>query len=211
MLEAIGTLSIIGFIIILVINYYNSLDSKKHGNGMYIKHSTRCQDLIYDYNKSLDSGKPIMSAYKLQKELNRIVSDSNERKYIDEFLKSKVEDNQKWMLKRKEFRKTGYKYENDIFEIFNSDRELSREEILMRMPTKYFVNGINNLENIFSIWHQNDLITLCAWNKNKFHVGDTLTDEEYKIIESDLTHTDWLKLNKIILKEHSIEYNEYLY
>jgi hypothetical protein len=210
MLEAIGGLTVFGLIIYLFVMYQTSQDDKKRNREKLVPYSDACQGLIRKYNREISDGKHSMDYYDLTKQLDKILSDPEELREINRRIESSEKRKQEWEIKRKESRKIGYKYEDDIFELFDTDRELSELDILLRLPEKYKVKTQDDFKSLLKIWEENDLVEKCHWNKEKWQIGNTLTSEFTKLFPSDITRNEWLEQHNKTLKENSKEYDEYL-
>ena len=95
-------------------------------------------------------------------------------------------------LKSKKNRKFGYKYDDYIFSIFNTDKYLTENDLILRMGQKSLSNK-NEIKKLINIWEEHSL--LCRSDNNRYYIGSILTNEYYKLTESDLTWDEWLKIN----------------
>ncbi|OYQ36063.1 hypothetical protein CHU92_10360 [Flavobacterium cyanobacteriorum] len=130
MLEAIGGMTVFGIIVIIVLKYHTVREDKKFYRENYSKYSPQCQYLLYEYNQAKKNKKPFITSKQLIKEMDRILSSHSERKIIDEAIRNEKIRKHILEMKMKEYRKIGYKYEEDIFSIFNNKNNISTEYLL---------------------------------------------------------------------------------
>lgn len=189
-------------------------EGKRHQEFL-IKNSDTCKELTYKYNNSLDKGKPLMDKNAFQKELIRIVSDPNEEKAIIAKIKRDEESREIFRQRNRDMRKLGYKYEEEIFELFDTRRELDYGQILEGIRKIYKLEIKGNIDQdemlekccradeLFSIWVENYLIQRCEWNTGHFKVGYVLEFETFSIDENDMTREKWLKQKGKSLVDHT--------
>ena len=208
MLESIGFLTVVGVVIYFLINNTDSNAQKKRIEGELIENSYACQSLIREFNKCHSNGKPLMSNELLRKKLREIIKDPQEKQRITENILNKKTQIKKDEEERLRRIKVGYKYDEQIFEIFDNNRELSKTELMQSIKEKFRFNNLEESENLFEIWSKNWLISTCLWNRANWEIGSTL-DRSYDRSTGDITYDVWLKERNIILKPESDEYDEY--
>jgi len=189
-LAAIGMLSILGGLIYLYLQHLSTKENKNNEKSRLIAKNDRCQNLIYEYNSSIRKGRPIMTHRELTKKLHKILDDPLE---VEKAI-SKIEQEENFQKQfdqdRRKERKVGYKYEIEIFEIFDIRKYLSKEEILTGIRLK-FNSDKNRANEIFEIWRSNNLITQFEKN-NLWQVGAILTVEYFNLDKDDWTRIKWL-------------------
>jgi hypothetical protein len=208
LLESIGILSLIfGGIYFLLNNNKNKEYSQRLKNEL-IKNNSSCNNLIFKYNQSIDKGKPIMTYTELMKEIDIIIKDPAERQESINRI-NRIEDNkEKAIQENRENRKIGYKYQIEIFEIFDTNRELSYKELHENVELKFRLDQ-DEATKLLKLWKKNQLINKCYWNSKKWEVGSVLTSDSYSIDKNDMTRNKWLIINNKILDPISFEEEEY--
>lgn len=209
MLEAIGGLSIVAIGVYLVIKYHENKETNKSDRDYLIRHSWACKILIQDYDTSLKKGKPIMTKNELDRKIDEILNNKSEKEEIKKSIKRKEDYENEVERDKRNKRKIGYKYEQDIFNIFFDNRELNKEKLIVGIQNRLNVNDLKQTEDIFGLWLNNNLISNCAWNSEMFEIGSVLTSSYYQIDEDDLIWKDWLSQNNIKLKAKSKELENY--
>jgi hypothetical protein len=195
MLETIGILTLIALVFYIAMQYQNQSDIKKSDRQQLINDSRKCQSLIYNYNRSIESNKPLMRYEQLQEELDKIINNPVEIKEIENLRKLQQQSKIKDAIRLKEYRKIGYQYEKDIFEIFDTNEILTYSKIKFLLQDKYFEKPSTEIDLIFSIWEQNYLVQKCYGELDTWEIGFILTSDIHKLIPTDLTWEEWLKLN----------------
>jgi len=207
-LEAIGAISLI----LLGLYFFMQNDLQKAQRDKKIsefaKYSWTAKILIRDYYKSVNNGNPIMSKNEYNKTLNKILNNPLEIKLVNESIKKSTESENRTKEENKIKRKVGFKYDVEIFEIFDLNRELPLAELLEKMEYKLNKNE-NQSNEILNIWIENSLITKCPWDNNLYKVGDVLINDYYKLDENDITRKKWLKTNNKTLNPESLESIKY--
>lgn len=191
----IGVMSVIALAFYLYLRRLSNNERKKEENRTLARFSNKGEEVL----------KKELSEFEFDKELKKVFRDSKEK----EAAINKKREYDEWHLayqlaneqKQKENRKFGYKYENDIFEIFNIDDELSTMEIIIRISDHYNIHT-SEAEDILELWHRNSLLSYSRKN-DIYSIGLILTSEYFSLTESDLTRSKWLKINN---KE--LEYEE---
>jgi len=191
----IGVMSVIALAFYLYLRRLSNNERKKEENRTLARFSNKGEEVL----------KKELSEFEFDKELKKVFRDSKEK----EAAINKKREYDEWHLayqlaneqKQKENRKFGYKYENDIFEIFNIDDELSTMEIIIRISDHYNIHT-SEAEDILELWHRNSLLSYSRKN-DIYSIGIILTSEYFSLTESDLTRSKWLKINN---KE--LEYEE---
>ena len=203
-LESIGAISLI----LLGLYFFMQNDLHKTDRDRKIRefaeHSWTAKILIYDYYKSVNNGNPIMSKSEYNKILSKILNNPIEIKLVNESIKKRNETENRIKEENKIKRKVGYKYDVEIFEIFDLSRELSLSELLKKMEYQLNKNE-NQLNEILNIWIENSLIINCPWDNNLYEVGEVLINDYYKLDENDITRKKWLEINNKTLNPESLE------
>ena len=207
MLEAIGLISIIAVLFFLLNQYHENNNDIKQKRNKLIKNSSNCDKLIYDYEKSLIKGNPIMSRQELDKKIDDILK--VEKEDILERIKNKEKEEIEKKRILRENRKVGYKYELEKIKIFNNNKELSESQLKEGIKKQMNVLDLDKIEEIINIWRDNGLVSECEWNVSKFKIGSILIYDFYKIDQDDITWYEWIKKNRIELKPDSKEYNDF--
>lgn len=208
-IESIGWLTIIFGGVCFVLIYLNRRNKIEHNEGEFIQNNKSCQDLINTYNQSVIDGRPIMSSDELKKKLRKIIKDPQEKQNALDTIKVKYELNKASKQTFRNKRKVGYRYEIDIFEIFGSNRELAKYELLSSIKSRFNIDD-NQANEILKLWRENQLVEICPWNIKNWEIGDVLTHEYYKLDEDDLTRQKWLDQHGVAIKPISKEYRDYL-
>lgn len=207
--ESVGWLALIAGGVYVLLLFMSNKEDYKRERGKLIANNDKCQHLIYTYNKSVTDGKPIMTRDELTKRLNQTLTDPVEENKALEKIKRIKELDERMIQKKRERRKVGYKYEIEIFEIFDTNHELSKQELLSEIKYKFHANDIQ-ADELLKLWKANYLVEICAWNKEKWEIGDTLTYESSNIDETDMTRVKWLEQQGKTLKPESQEYQDYI-
>ncbi|MCK4665013.1 MAG: hypothetical protein KAT68_19240 [Bacteroidales bacterium] len=208
-MESIGMIAILFTGVYLLLRY---LDYKVKSNDVITeleKNNDKCQDLIRRYNRSVIAGSPNMSFRELKKQLRKILRDPKEKQASIENIKRNQENKEKFNQKLRDNRKIGYKYEIEIFEIFDINRELTKKQLLLGIQSKLNVNSVK-AEELLEIWNENSLIEICPWNPKMFEVGIVLNSEQLNLDKNDLTRKKWLNQHKKTLKRQSHDYFAYI-
>lgn len=208
LLESLGGLVLIAGGVYAVVSYSSSKDNSDRLKSELMKNNNSCKNLIYKYNKSVSEGRPIMSHDEFIKELDKIIKNPKEKQQALDEIRFKEEFKEKEIQKQRERRKIGYKYDTEIFEIFDTNRELDYEELIPQIELKFRLDRKEAII-LFELWKKNGLITSCNWNKNKWEVGYTLRFELYSIDKNDLTLDKWLVINNKKLNPMSDEEKRY--
>lgn len=198
-IEAIGWLTIIIGGIFLILRNMSNRERIDHEKSELIANNDHCQDLINKFNHSVISGNPIMTNRELKKKLYQILSDPNEEHEALERIKRKKKYEEELHQEKRLKRKVGYKYEIEIFEIFDVNYEKSKKDLLTAIKTKYNLDTVQANE-LYKLWDSNDLIELCPWNSHNCIIGQTLTTNALIIDNTDLTREKWLQQNGKTLK-----------
>lgn len=191
----IGVMSVIALAFYLYLKRLSNNETKKEENRTLARFSNKGEEVL----------KKELSEFEFDKELKKVFRDSKEkeaainkkREYDERHLAYQLANEQK----QKENRKFGYKYENDIFEIFNIDDELLTMEIIIRISDHYNIHA-SEAEDILELWYRNSLLSYSRKN-DIYSIDLILTSEYFSLTESDLTRSKWLKINN---KE--LEYEE---
>jgi len=191
----IGVMSVIALAFYLYLRRLSNNETKKEENRTLARFSNKGEEVL----------KKELSEFEFDKELKKVFRDSKEKEAAINKKKEYDERHLAYQLaneqKQKENRKFGYKYENDIFEIFNIDDELLTMEIIIRISDHYNIHA-TEAEDILELWHRNSLLSYSRKN-DIYSIGLILTSEYFSLTENDLTRSKWLKINN---KE--LEYEE---
>lgn len=201
-IELVGwfAISAIGFcLLLLYVSNKKKLDDEK---DKLIANNDKCQALINRYNNSVIDEKPIMTYSELKKKLHQILKDPDEVQEALERIKWKEKLDEEYEQMRRERRKVGYKYEIEIFEIFDTNRELSELELISRIESKFNINTLGAAE-LLKLWSANKLVMLCSRETKYWKIGYTLTLESSNIDKTDLTRAKWLNQQGKTLKPGS--------
>lgn len=209
MLESIGGLTIVALAVFLFFNYLEVKDYKEKEKQQIIKHSWACKIFISDYERSVKKGKPIMTESQFKKSLNKILKDKRVLLEVEKSIKLNEEEELRRSNLKRKWRKIGYKYEENIFRIFNNNRELSKDALLFGAAVECKISDLGEVQELLKFWGENRLIQSCFWNKAVFEIGDVLTSKYYKIDDEDLIWEEWLNLNNIELKPFSEEFKNF--
>lgn len=190
--------------------FVNSLTDDKKYNEKLVKQSDSCRSLIYRYNQSIEDGKPIMTKAQLKIELLKIVKDPEEQRRIQQKHQRQEEYNERTAQERRDKRKIGYKYELEIFKIFDVNRELDIDTLYQSIDSHFqFNRDYSKFSALFELWEKNGLVTRCSWDRSHFEVGPVLEWKLFSIDESDLTREKWLVSKNKTLLPYSKKYHEY--
>ena len=209
MLESIGLLTIIFVVVLLIANYNHGKENETKKNQIIYRDSPTISNFRNEYAISVKAEKPIMSEKEFNRKIELMVNSKEEKDKYFQRIKDKEQNEIEGQQRLRDNRKVGYKYEQEIFEIFNDNRELSKQELEVGIKQHFKVHRDIEIEELMSIWEENLLIKECFWNKSKYQIGDILKEDYLKIDKSDLTWKDWLAKNNITLKQYSEEYEKY--
>lgn len=182
-----GVLAIVGIIGYLYLKNLDNKSIRKKENRLLINYSDKCKEL----SNNCDN----LSEYEFDKKLDKILNTSGEReaaiekKKIAEIKSSRY--NEQEIQRQKESRKFGYKYETDIFEIFDIDVYLTKIDFLLKMQKHYNIDS-TKADNLLKLWKKNSLI---YDSKDVITVGLILTSDCFALTDSDLTREKWLEMN----------------
>lgn len=207
-LEAIGGLSLVAIGLYFLFKYADYKEQSDIENKRLIENNGSCQNLITKYNSSVAAGNPIMTSSQLTKRLNEIIRNPEVRENARKGIERKYELEKIRDQRLRNQRKVGYKYEIEIFEIFDTNRELSHQNLISMIQLKFNLSAIK-VSELVAKWKENQLIDKCSWNDNNWEVGLILTKEYFKIDETDLTRSKWLEQEGKTLKPESNEYRKY--
>lgn len=179
--------------------YISKKDSDEWENRRLIPHNDKCQDLINKHNQAVREGRPVLPDHEFQKKLRKILQDPKEKQQaldrIAQIERKKEEEQQE----RRNMRKVGYKYDTDIFEIFDTDPVLGQEVLLKEIKHRYNTDDHQAMK-LLKIWNENGLISETDWKSKAWEVGNVLTLDLYKIDPMDLTRQTWLEQQGKTLK-----------
>lgn len=182
-------------------------DSKRMVELM--ENSNECRNYANLYSASIAE---ILNSGLYREQRRRLLEMINDPEIRADALKNLEEKREEKRLQKQELinkRKVGYKYENEIFEVFDSYYKLTENEILEGFMVKFSTNRTKAAE-IFQICIQNWLIMEVSTIKKQdeifYKIGPILDAKEYKLTNSDLTRKEWLERNnKSILYRANLE------
>ena len=193
----------------LLLRYLTDRDKSERENKILIKNNDKCRDLISERNWAMRKGEPALTYEELNKRLNQILKQPGEIENALENMRKHENSESQSKQWRRDKRKIGYKYEIEIFEIFNTDREVTKEYVIERAQAKFNTTPEKAIA-LFDLWQVNQLVQQCHWDKDKWEVGTILSDTFYSLDENDLTQSKWLLANNKKLKPVSEAYKKYV-
>jgi hypothetical protein len=209
---SVGALTLICLGVYALLRYQSNAEDEEQIRSKILQKSDAAYYLVSQYNKSVDEGNPLMSKKKLERKLKEISKSTKERKKYFENIKRenelKEESIKEYAQDMIDNRIFGYKYDSDIFKIFDTNREMSNAELVSNVQSHFDLTK-DDAQDLINSWRNNDLINRCIWHKSKWEVGDILIKEKFKIGANDLTRGKWLILENKELKEKSEKYKRY--
>lgn len=205
---SIGWLTIIAIVGGVIFHFMTKKEMSETEYRRLVKNNDKCQELIRKHNNAVAEGRSVLSNTEFQKQLQKILKDPNERQQALDKIEQREKEKAELELDRRNRRKIGYKYETEIFEIFDIERELNHEALIEKIKFKFNTND-NQALKLLRIWYDNGLVSKCNWATKKWEIGYVLTSDIYKIDDNDLTRDTWLKQNGKTLKPESREYLRY--
>lgn len=201
-----ATLGLFTVIAILLYRFLNANEESKLKEKKEIElmeNSHECRDLGYSNNLNFNE---MLSRPNLNKELRQLIKDPKIRnvalKSVVEKKAVKQSEEQGYINKRK----IGYKYENEIFEVFDTYYKLTQDEIVESFLNKFSTNRTKATE-IFQECLNNWLITrvntIIKTDEVFYSVGLILDYDKFKLTHTDITRDEWLKKNNKKL-EHRV-------
>lgn len=202
--ESLGTLvTILGGAFLLLL-YHDRKTKITKENHELINYNEKAKELKKRFERTQGS-----TMYNFEKELNRLFKDEKERNAAiqkrEQSLKEDAEFKEKVRLKDAENRKFGYKYDEAIFEIFDTSIMLKKEDIIWSIQDYYSTNE-EDADIILKSWLSNSLISERYDKKGFYTISRILEYDHLKILESDLTRDKWLELNNKVLDPIDKEY-----
>ncbi len=158
------------------------------------------RELIFflEYNSSFNLGKSaecVADNSFLAKKAKRLMKIKKERDDAYDNYKKAEAKKEKEIAERRNLRKMGYKYEDEIFEIFRFENYLAYDQLLNGIQNVCRLNVLEATDRL-RLWEKNYLICKNYDNK-KYNVGFVLTSSMYSIDKDDITFQKWLKNNGI--------------
>ena len=197
--EGIGWLAIVCVLGFWFIGHITKKDNANREVDEISKYSDKCIAL----RKSYASGN--MSHADLQQKLRETLKEPDERRIvmnrIQELKNKDIEREQEIRNQRK----IGYKYEEEIFEIFDTKRKLPNEELVVGIQAKFNLSS-DDARKLLDVWYYNELIKKCYDKKQYWEVGRILNSSRHNIDDDDLTREKWLAQNGKTLEPESNEY-----
>ncbi|MEW4922626.1 hypothetical protein [Algibacter sp. 2305UL17-15] len=171
-----------------------------------INNSSECRTYASNRVLSLDEIRNIQRLKKERIKLFKIIEEPTNRKEAQESINEKKQSQLNEIKDLKNKRKIGYKYEIEIFEIFDTYYKLTKDEIVEGFMKEFSTNRTKASE-IFQECYNNWLVTKVSTRVPNdevfFRVGLILESDRHKLTENDLTRKEWLKNNNKVL-EHRI-------
>jgi hypothetical protein len=186
----------------IIFHFISKKDSEEWENRRLIPNNDKCQDLINKHNQAVMEGRPVLPNHEFQKKLKKILQDPKEKQQALDRIAQKEKEKEEQELNRRNRRKVGYKYETEIFEIFDTEHVLSQEVLINKIKIKYNTDDSQAMK-LLEIWDENGLISETNWKSKTWEVGFVLTLEIYKIDDTDLTRETWLEQHGKTLKQKS--------
>lgn len=212
-LESIGGVALVAGLIYAIFLFLDKKDRAESINSKLIEKSDKCQELVRKHRDAClainPDYNPDISYHKLKKELTRIVNDPREKERALANIERENKYEKETKSEDRKKRKIGYKYEIDIFEIFNRDQELTHKELTLRIMNRFNLDD-DKAQNLLTLWQKNGLIGKCFWDSNSYEIDTILNCELYNIDEDDLTWDKWLLQNNITLKPESKKKQKFL-
>lgn len=212
MLESIGAITLVIGGLYLVLKRLSNREQSLNIDRDLIRNSEKCQKLINEYNEIAISGSRQMSKEELDRKIYKTINDPIERKKAIEKVEQKNEREKKWEAERiveeKKQMRIRYKYDVEIFEIFDTNQEISKIELIEQIKSKYKVE-IEEANSFLNMWRINGLIQICEWNRKHWKIGDALKYEWRKIDQTDLIWEEWLTQQGKVAGPYSQEYQNY--
>jgi hypothetical protein len=196
---SIGWLAIMAIAGGIIFHFISKKDSEEWENRKLIPNNDKCQDLIRKHNQAVMEGRPALPHHAFQKELKKILQDPKEKQQALDRIAQKEKEKEEQELERRNRRKVGYKYETEIFEIFDTEHVLDQEVLIKKIKLRYNTDD-NQAMKLLKIWDENGLISETDWKSKKWKVGNVLTLDIYKIDATDLTRKTWLEQHGKTLK-----------
>ena len=204
----IGVVTVVFLILKFLLSNSENKENNRLKRSEMIQKSLACKSFIYKYEKSVKEGKPIMTISELNKAIDDYLKTPEAKDEIQQNIDSELSFKKKHELFINENKKVKYKYENEIYNIFNAQHELNKVVLIDSIEQTYRIEKKEEVEKIIELWLKHQLIEICHWNKTNYTIGFTLSNDLYNPIE-DLNWERWLKENEIQLI-YSKEYQDYI-
>lgn len=190
-LEATGILAIISVIGYLILQFADRKEYEDKEKNKLMANNKKCREIRRENLNAMDEGKPYLTERELDKILNEVINDPDEKRIAYEKINEDAVREERRDIENRNMRKIGYKYEIEIFEIFYIDPVLSEDQLLLRIGEKFSLNETRSKE-LFVVWSNNRLIREIYDEPNHWQVGHILTFDIYSLDETDLTWQKWL-------------------
>ncbi len=204
----IGVVTVVFLLLKFLLSNSENKENNRLKRSEMIQKSLACKSFIYKYEKSVKEGKPIMTISELNKAIDDYLKTPEAKDEIQQNIDSELSFKKKHELFINENKKVKYKYENEIYNIFNAQHELNKVVLIDSIEKTYRIEKKEEVEKIIELWLKHQLIEICSWNKTNYTIGFTLSNDLYNPIE-DLNWERWLKENEIQLI-YSKEYQDYI-
>lgn len=196
--ETIGFFVVIVIGVIAVIAFISKKSDDEKEIFRLANYSPKCRMVeLENQNGGID----------LLKKYRQILSDPNERtiaeKRYNEHLNQEIEKKE---LKKKEkimHRNFAYNYENQILEIFDTEYELTNEEIITRLSDKLKITSCV-AKDLIILLKENEVIQQDYKNSNVYKIGRILNEDAFVVSETDLSQKKWLSKNGKVLQSKVI-------
>lgn len=201
-LESIGGLALVGLFIYFIFRYVENKEHSDKVNSELIDHSPKCVNLRSKNYDRKSRGKPHLSDSEIERMSRKIIKDPKEKEEAISLAESERKNLAEYKRKEKaderRKRKVGYKYEIEVFEIFDRNRELTKSQIVEGIIEKYSIDN-DKAHEIFDLWIENWLISDSIWESGFYEIGFILNSELVNLDDDDWTWDKWLSKNNITL------------
>jgi hypothetical protein len=163
-----------------------------------VEYSRKCLTLQVNWELAISRGNNKMSFNALQREFRNILSDPLEFwTAMDEYYKilNGKKLGEQFKREQNEFYN---KYDQVIFAVFDTNRYLFEEEIILKIQSQLKIEK-QNAEELFNKWETYNLLVpdfnyLEEFDKYRYEVGSFFTDELYEST-FNIERENWLKKN----------------
>lgn len=213
MLESIGGITLFAVVVFFVMYNIEQKQQFQRDIKKFEQYSFAFSHFIKQLNNALEEGEITMNSARRQ--TKRMMKNGE----IIEEVESNInqERQRKEDLKNENIKKRviGTLYQNEIFEMFYDEPELTVKVIMEFISRKHnlVINGnkdSNAAAKILSTWFMNGLLVKCRCNPQNMIIGDILLKDYYKFNKEDLTRKDWLNANGVVLKSFSPQHIKYI-
>lgn len=193
LLAIIGAIAIFAILIYLGFTYDKYKVRKRKELEFFVKYNSKCAELANPI------GIKVLEIPIMKKKIKEILRNGKEREeaYLNKEKEDKVNFRRIQSNERK--RKIGYKYQEEIFNIFRYKRKLTRIELLNKIANAYKKN-MEESESLLEIWIENWLVKNIVIDGRKtpeYEVGLILNSKLHSKFEDDQTYDEWLETKGI--------------